>query len=103
MKLLSEFVARHDATAHVTAASEAFCLDTDPTNPLIQKLISAGGDLTGAPWFCDAAFLAAAGTPAIAIGPGSIAQAHTKDEYIAVKDLEDGVAFFKRFLQSLAA
>ncbi|MFM2166982.1 MAG: hypothetical protein RIS79_1353 [Verrucomicrobiota bacterium] len=103
MKLLSEFVARHDATAHVTAASEAFCLDTDPANPLVQKLISAGGDLTGAPWFCDAAFLAAAGTPAIAIGPGSIAQAHTKDEYIAVKDLEDGVAFFKRFLQSLAA
>jgi acetylornithine deacetylase/succinyl-diaminopimelate desuccinylase-like protein len=102
IKLLSDFVARHDATAHVTAASEAFCLDTDPANPFIQKLIAAGGSLTGAPWFCDAAFLAVAGTPAIAIGPGSIAQAHTKDEFIAVKDLEDGVAFFKRYLRSLA-
>ena len=102
LQLLSDFVARHDGTAHVTAASEAFCLDTDPANPFIQKLMAAGGDLSGAPWFCDAAFLAIAGTPAIAIGPGSIAQAHTKDEFIAVQDLEDGVAFFKRFLRSLA-
>jgi acetylornithine deacetylase/succinyl-diaminopimelate desuccinylase-like protein len=101
MQLLSDFVARHDETAHVTAASEAFCLDTDPANPFIQKLMSAGADLSGAPWFCDAAFLAVAGTPAIAIGPGSIAQAHTKDEFIAVKDLEEAVAFFKRFLRSL--
>lgn len=102
MKLLTEFVQRIDETASVTVASEAFHLDTDPSNPFVQKLIAAGADLTGAPWFCDAAFLAAAGTPAIAIGPGSIAQAHTKDEFIAVKDLEDGVAFFRRFLASLA-
>ncbi|MBN8419231.1 MAG: M20 family metallopeptidase [Verrucomicrobia bacterium] len=99
--LLTEFVQRMDATAHVTVASEAFHLDTDPSNPFVQKLIAAGAGLTGAPWFCDAAFLAAAGTPAIAIGPGSIAQAHTKDEFIAVKDLEDGVAFFRQFLASL--
>lgn len=99
--LLTEFVQRIDATAHVTVASEAFHLDTDPSNPFVQKLIAAGASLTGAPWFCDAAFLAAAGTPAIAIGPGSIAQAHTKDEFIAVQDLEDGVAFFRRFLASL--
>ena len=102
MKLLTEFVQRIDETASVTVASEAFHLDTDPSNPFVQKLIAAGADLTGAPWFCAAAFLAAAGTPAIAIGPGSIAQAHTKDEFIAVKDLEDGVAFFRRFLASLA-
>lgn len=102
MALLTEFVQRVDETASVTVASEAFHLDTDPGNPFVQKLIAAGGELTGAPWFCDAAFLAAAGTPAIAIGPGSIAQAHTKDEFIAVRDLEDGVAFFRRFLNSLS-
>jgi acetylornithine deacetylase/succinyl-diaminopimelate desuccinylase-like protein len=94
-------VQRIDATARVTVASEAFHLDTDPENAFVQKLIAAGAGLTGAPWFCDAAFLAVAGTPAIAIGPGSIAQAHTKDEFIAVSDLEDGVAFFRRFLASL--
>lgn len=101
LKLLTDFVAKNDASAGVTVASEAFHLDTDPENPFVQKLIAAGGELTGAPWFCDAAFLAVAGTPAIAIGPGSIAQAHTKDEFIAVSDLEAGVAFFVRFLRSL--
>ena len=101
LALLTDYVQRIDETASITVASEAFHLDTDPANPFVQKLIAAGADLTGAPWFCDAAFLAVAGTPAIAIGPGSIAQAHTKDEFIAVSDLEDGVAFFKRFLGSL--
>ncbi len=101
LKLLTDFVMKNDVTASVTVASEAFHLDTDPSNPFVQKLIAAGGELTGAPWFCDAAFLAVAGTPAIAIGPGSITQAHTKDEFIAVSDLEAGVAFFTRFLRSL--
>ncbi|MHB1078549.1 MAG: M20 family metallopeptidase [Prosthecobacter sp.] len=101
LALLTDYVQRIDETAQVTVASEAFHLDTDPENGFVQKLIAAGASLTGAPWFCDAAFLAAAGTPAIAIGPGSIAQAHTKDEFIAVQDLEDGVAFFRRFLASL--
>lgn len=101
LTLLQEFVRQTDDTASVTVASEAFHLDTDPANPLVEKLVAAGAALTGAPWFCDAAFLAAAGTPAIAIGPGSIAQAHTKDEYISIADLEDGVEFFVRFLKSL--
>jgi succinyl-diaminopimelate desuccinylase len=101
LSLLTDFVKRIDESAHVTVASEAFHLDTDPSNPFVQKLVAAGADLTGAPWFCDAAFLAVAGTPSIAIGPGSIAQAHTKDEFIAVSDLEAGVAFFKKFLRSL--
>jgi acetylornithine deacetylase/succinyl-diaminopimelate desuccinylase-like protein len=45
--------------------------------------------------------LSAAGTPAVALGPGSMEQAHTADEWISVADLEAGVAFFRRFLQSL--
>jgi acetylornithine deacetylase/succinyl-diaminopimelate desuccinylase-like protein len=64
--------------------------------------VQNGASLTGAPWFCDAAFLASAGIPSIAIGPGSIGQAHTKDEFIAVDDLEAGAAFFIRYLESLA-
>ena len=37
---------------------------------------------------CDGSKLAAAGIPTIIFGPGHIAQAHTKDEFIALKDLE---------------
>jgi acetylornithine deacetylase/succinyl-diaminopimelate desuccinylase family protein len=99
--LLRDFVTRIDDTAVVEIVTEALPLDTDPQHPMVNKLVSCGAELTGAPWFCDAAFLAAAGTPSIAIGPGSIAQAHTKDEYISLDDLKRGVAFFRNFLQSL--
>ena len=81
------------------AGSEA--LDTDPAHPLVTKLVEAGGRPAGAAWFCDAAIFSSRGVPAVAVGPGSIAQAHTEDEFIAVNDLEAGVDFFKRFLASL--
>jgi acetylornithine deacetylase/succinyl-diaminopimelate desuccinylase-like protein len=75
---------------------------TDPAHPLIVGLCtSLGARCVGAPWFCDAAVFAARGTPSIALGPGSIAQAHTDDEWIEVAELERGVGFFRRFLSSL--
>jgi len=75
---------------------------TDPAHPLVAALEQAGGKPCGAPWFCDAAVLATAGIPAVAVGPGSIAQAHTKDEWIAVDALQGGVEFYKKFLEQLA-
>jgi acetylornithine deacetylase/succinyl-diaminopimelate desuccinylase-like protein len=86
-------------TVEKIAGSEA--LDTDPGHPLIAKLVEAGGKPAGAAWFCDAAIFSSAGTPAVAAGPGSIAQAHTEDEFIEVAALERGVEFFKKFLHSL--
>lgn len=77
-------------------------LATDPNHPLIETFVNLGSRRTGAPWFCDAAHFASAGTPAIALGPGSIDQAHTKDEFIRVADLEAGAEFFARFLRALA-
>ncbi len=74
---------------------------TEPDHAVIDALREAGAGLTTAAWFCDGAMFAARGVPAVAVGPGSIAQAHTKDEWIAVADLEAGVAFFKRFLNAL--
>jgi acetylornithine deacetylase/succinyl-diaminopimelate desuccinylase-like protein len=76
-------------------------LFTDPAHPLIVKLGECGAKPVGAPWFCDACFFAERGMPAIALGPGSIQQAHTKDEHIAVADLEKGVEFFVKFLGKL--
>lgn len=81
------------------AGSEA--LDTDPGHPLIAKLVEAGGRPAGAAWFCDAAIFSSRGMPAVAVGPGSIAQAHTEDEFIEVAALEQGVEYFKKFLHSL--
>jgi len=82
--------------------TESRPLWTDPGHPLIGALERAGGHCCGAPWFCDAAVFAAAGIPSVAAGPGSIAQAHTNDEWIALDDLHQGVAFYKAFLEQLA-
>ena len=77
-------------------------LFTNPNHPLVLKLSNLGATPTGAPWFCDAAVFAVHGIPSVALGPGSIAQAHTADEFISIADLETGADFFERFLRSLA-
>jgi acetylornithine deacetylase/succinyl-diaminopimelate desuccinylase-like protein len=82
-------------------ANPAPPLETDPGHRLIQKLLACGSHLVGAPWFCDACCFASRGMPAIALGPGSIEQAHTADEWIRVEDVEAGVDFFRRFLREL--
>ncbi|HSJ01575.1 MAG: M20 family metallopeptidase [Verrucomicrobium sp.] len=104
MKLLEEFVKTQDASATVSprgreAASP--CLDTDRDDPFVQALVRQGAPLTGAPWFCDAAYLSAVGVPAVAVGPGSIAQAHTKDEWIDLAELERGAKFWVDYLRAL--
>ena len=76
-------------------------LFTAPDHPCIRALEAAGAGCAGAPWFCDAAIFSEAGIPAVAAGPGSIAQAHTEDEWIAVSELERGVEFYKNFLAAL--
>ena len=84
-----------------TAATQSRPLWTDPEHPLIGALQKAGGRCAGAPWFCDAAVFAAAGVPAVACGPGSIAQAHTRDEWISIDAILQGVEFYKNFLLQL--
>ncbi|MGH8048559.1 MAG: M20 family metallopeptidase [Chthoniobacterales bacterium] len=82
---------------------QASPMHTAPGHPVIRSLENSGAKCVGAPWFCDAAIFAETGVPSVAVGPGSIAQAHTKDEFIAVADLEAGVDFFKRFFTELRA
>ncbi|MCX5659830.1 MAG: M20 family metallopeptidase [Planctomycetota bacterium] len=48
----------------------------------------------GVPFATDAGDLDAAGIPAIVIGPGDIAQAHTKDEWLEVDQLHRGVELY---------
>ncbi|HEX8372926.1 MAG TPA: M20 family metallopeptidase [Chthoniobacterales bacterium] len=88
-------------TATMPIPKQRSALDTDVRHPLIAELQKLGCQPTGAPWFCDAASFAAVGVPAIAIGPGSISQAHTADEWIDVAELEAGADLFRQFLAGL--
>jgi len=49
------------------------------------------------PFGTDAATVAAAGVPAVVFGPGDIAQAHTKDEWIDLAQLEPAAEILFRF------
>ena len=85
----------------VRVAKQSAALQTKLDHPVIAGLQKLGCQTTGAPWFCDAAIFSAAGVPSIAIGPGSISQAHTADEFIEIAELEKGAEIFRRFLSNL--
>ena len=84
----------------VSVIGDSCPLLTDPETDGIRRLLSIGSRLTTAPWFCDAGRLAECGIPSVACGPGNIAQAHTKDEFLTVADLEAGSDFYRLFLET---
>ncbi|HKS38136.1 MAG TPA: M20/M25/M40 family metallo-hydrolase [Verrucomicrobiae bacterium] len=71
--------------------------------PLVKMFMQAAGQRkpVGVHYFCDAAVLASGGIPSVVFGPGDIAQAHTTDEWISLRQLEQGARRLFRFLQSL--
>ncbi len=102
LRLVREFLKKENWGGIVTVEviGDSCPLFTDPATDGIRRLESIGSRLTTAPWFCDAGRLAGGGIPSVACGPGSIAQAHTKDEYLAITDLEEGSDFYRRFLET---
>jgi acetylornithine deacetylase/succinyl-diaminopimelate desuccinylase-like protein len=77
-------------------------LETDPNLPLVRQFMRAArcNKPRGVDFFTDASPIAVGGTPAIVFGPGNIAQAHTDDEWLDLKQLDGAVAILTRFLQS---
>ena len=92
---------RKASSCRVTVQRSETGLASDPEHPLIRHLAAFSRGITGVPWFCDAAFFARRGWPAVAFGPGSISQAHTRDEFIVLKEVGTGVAAYLGFLRSL--
>ncbi len=91
------------ATATAAKLAPAVPLETDPALPLVHQFLASAGQkkTVGVDYFCDAAVLAASGTPSVVFGPGNIAQAHTANEWISLAELERGKSWLLRFLQTL--
>ena len=98
LRLLRAAIARHAPRAQLRIHREAPSFVTRRDDPWARSLRAAGSGWAAADWFCDANIFAAHGIPAVAFGPGNIAQAHTKDEYIAERELARGVEAFLRFI-----
>ena len=103
LKLLTETIEFHELPVEIVNPHENLPMETAADHPMIQALLatdSATG-LAGAPWFSDAAHLSSGGVPSICIGPGSIDQAHTVDEFIEISALEHAATFFSTFIAGL--
>jgi succinyl-diaminopimelate desuccinylase len=59
--------------------------------------VTGAGKKIGVHYGTHASRTAAAGVPSVVFGPGSIAQAHTKDEWIEARQLEQAAEVFYRF------
>ncbi|MDR1144640.1 MAG: M20 family metallopeptidase [Verrucomicrobiales bacterium] len=87
--------------ATVSVNSDNRPLHTPADNALVRAILPHTRGLTTAPWFCDAALFGARGIPAVALGPGSIRQAHTAAEFIRLADLERGKDGYLKILAAL--
>ena len=84
--------ARSGAALRMTLARPG--TEVPEESPLVRGLLEAvaasGRDpvIEGMTAWVDAAFLNQSGTPAVCFGPGSIAQAHSADEWIVIDEIE---------------
>jgi acetylornithine deacetylase/succinyl-diaminopimelate desuccinylase-like protein len=96
---------KNDLKAALADTKGVPCLpmETDSSIPLVQSFLRSCGQTktVGVRYFCDASVLSSGGIPSIVFGPGDIAQAHTSDEWISLKALEQGEDLLAKFLKSL--
>ena len=85
-----------DIRINVTNRVPAFAADT--TSEIVPLALQLGGqNATFAVSYCtEAGLFQDGGAPAVVVGPGHIAQAHTPNEFIAVSELEKCLRFLER-------
>ncbi len=102
---LKALLRRHRLRATLADSKGNPCLpmETNPKLPLVQQFLRNLGQTrpAGVDFFCDASVLAHGGIPSVVFGPGNIAQAHTADEWISLRELERAALLLARFLRSL--
>jgi acetylornithine deacetylase len=79
-------------------------LDTPEHLSIVDMIrrLSGNHELQTVAYAAEAGQFAEGGFEAVICGPGSIAQAHRADEFIAVEQLDKGVAFLKRLVDELS-
>jgi acetylornithine deacetylase/succinyl-diaminopimelate desuccinylase family protein len=94
------------AVEHERPYLEGRALADGPNKALAGRLAEAARQVRGraaeigVPFGTDAATIAAAGVPSVVFGPGSIAQAHTADEWLDLEELAAASDALYRFISS---
>jgi acetylornithine deacetylase len=68
------------------------------THPLVLRGMGLGLSYYGSPTLSDQALMP---FETLKIGPGDSARSHTANEYIGVKEIEEGIEVYKKLLESL--
>ena len=102
-ELLKEFLDRNNLPITLALSADNPPIEVPADHPWLRRILSIHPQsrLVGAPWFSDAAHLNKGGLPSICLGPGSIQQAHTRDEFIRIADLEAGADYFSGLIANL--
>jgi acetylornithine deacetylase/succinyl-diaminopimelate desuccinylase-like protein len=72
----------------------------DINHPIVQAGIRLGKKTYGSPTTSDQALIAA---PSLKCGPGDSARSHTADEYIYLKEIEEGIEGYIRMIEDVVA
>ena len=75
--------------------------DSDSAAETLVRALTGDNTLRAVPYATEAGQFHNAGIPAVICGPGSIDQAHTPNEYLAISQLEKGRELFQKFLSWL--
>jgi len=83
-----------------------YSMEIAPDEPIVQQLVAAVQSVTGGTpqiggvaYGTDASKFVQAGIPTVIFGPGSIARAHTAEEYIEIDQLQQAVEIHSRILR----
>lgn len=73
----------------------------DPDSPAVQLACALAGsnDIHAVSYGTEAGLFQAAGIPAVVCGPGSIAQAHRADEFVALSQIDSCTNFLRRIVE----
>ena len=80
-----------DASQRTLLVREPFAIDPEAEIVSLVRSAAGGAEVTGASYWADAAFIAAAGIPTVMYGPGGEG-AHAATEWVSVSDTERGRA-----------
>jgi acetylornithine deacetylase len=82
-----------------------WAMETKPNERIVQvahaasKTVKPAAKICGAPYGTDASKLSRAGIPSVVLGPGNIAQAHTADEWVSVRQVEQAAEVYREIME----
>ena len=90
--------------ARVEFLYDSYAPDLPPALPAVRLAESLSGRSSEvAPYGTEAALYTKHGVPSVVLGPGSLKQAHTVDEFVNVAEAKRALSIYSKMVQSICA